>query len=375
MSTESLSVPFVDLYAQYKTIQTEIDAAIQDVIRTSAFIRGPYVEKFETMFAEALGVTHCVSVANGTDSLFIAMHALGVRPGDEVIVPAHSWVATSETVTQAGGTVVFCDTDPATFTIDPVRLGEKITSRTVGIIPVHLYGQPADMDPIMELARRHNLWVIEDCAQAHFARYKGTLVGSFGTAASYSFYPSKNLGAMGDGGAVTTNDGTLAKNMAMFARHGGLKKGDHQIEGINSRLDGLQAALLSVKLPHLPEWTMRRRACAAEYDRLLREIPGIECPIVAAGREHVWHLYVIQCDRRDSLAAHLASRGVQTVVSYPIALPFLPAYRRFKHRPEDFPVAYRHQSRILSLPIYAEIALAQQEHVAATIASFAATNG
>jgi dTDP-4-amino-4,6-dideoxygalactose transaminase len=366
----AVKVPFADLYAQYVAIRHEIDAAITDVIRESAFIRGPYVERFEADFAAEIGASHCVSCANGTDALYIAMHSLGVKPGDEVIVPAHSWIATSETVTQAGARVIFCDTDPKTFTIDPARLAEKITSRTVGVIPVHLFGQPADMDAVMAQAARHGLWVLEDCAQAHLARYKGRTVGTFGVAASFSFYPGKNLGAMGDAGAIVTSDATLARRMAMFARHGGLTKGDHQIEGINSRLDGLQAAVLSVKLRHLRLWTERRQAVAMRYGSLLDGSDHLTLPVVSDGREHVWHLYVVQHVRRDALAAHLARRGVQTVVNYPVALPFLPAYRRFGNRPEDFPVAYQHQSRILSLPIFPEISEAQQDAVADAILEF-----
>lgn len=241
-------VPFADLHAQYLTIKPQIDAAIADVIRNSAFIRGPHVDRFEAAFAQAVGAPNCVSCANGTDSLYIAMHALGVKPGDEVIAPAHSWISTTETITQAGATVVFCDTDRDTFTIDPAQIEARITPRTVGIIPVHLYGQPCDMEAIMSIAGRRGLWVLEDCAQSHLARFQGRMVGSFGAAASYSFYPGKNLGAMGDAGALTTSDAALAERMAMFARHGGLKKGDHRIEGINSRLDGLQAAVLDAKL-------------------------------------------------------------------------------------------------------------------------------
>jgi dTDP-4-amino-4,6-dideoxygalactose transaminase len=369
-TTAATAVPFADLYAQYLSIRTEMDAAIAEVIAGSAFIRGPFVEKFEREFAEAMGVAHCVSCANGTDSLYIAMHALGVKPGDEVIAPAHSWISTTETITQAGGTVVFCDTDDATFTIDPAQIEAKISSRTVGIIPVHLYGQPADMDPIMALAHKHGLWVIEDCAQAHLARYKGQQVGSFGQAASYSFYPGKNLGAMGDAGAVLTPDAELAKRMAMFARHGGLTKGEHQIEGINSRLDGLQAAVLSVKLRHLPAWTSRRQQIAHAYGELLHGIEGLSLPQAEPNREPVWHLYVVQHEQRDALAKHLAGRGIQTVVNYPVALPFLPAYARFGHRPIDFPVAHRHQSRILSLPIFPEITPMQMQEVADAIRSF-----
>lgn len=365
------TIPFVDLHAQYLTIKDEIDAAIAAVLAKTAFIRGPHVDQFEADFAAATGVSHVVSSANGTDSLYIAMHALGVQPGDEVIAPAHSWISTTETITQAGGKVVFCDTDPETFTIDPAKIEAKITKRTVGIIPVHLYGQPADMDPIMAIAKKHHLWVIEDCAQAHLAKYKGRQVGTFGDAASFSFYPGKNLGAMGDAGAVITPNADLARKMAMFSRHGGLTKGDHQIEGINSRMDGLQAAILSVKLKYLRQWTARRQEVARRYDALLAGIPGITTPKVAEGRDGVWHLYVIQHEQRDGLAKYLAAEGIQTVINYPVALPFLPAYRRFEHTPADFPVAYHHQSRILSLPIFPEITDEQMQRVADAIRTFA----
>jgi len=368
----TMNVPFADLHAQYLSIKTEIDAAIADVIRTSAFVRGPFVDAFEQQFAQAHQVPECVSCANGTDSLYIAMHSLGLKPGDEVIVPAHSWISTSETVSQTGATVVFCDTDRDTFTIDPHHLEAKITPRTVGIVPVHLYGQPADMKPILEIAKRHNLWVLEDCAQAHLARYDGKTVGSFGQAASFSFYPGKNLGAMGDAGALLTSDPELAQRMARFARHGGLKKGEHVIEGINSRLDGLQAAILSVKLAQLPEWTRRRQAIAAEYDRRLSGVPGVTVPTVAPGRTHVYHLYVIRHEQRDALAAHLAAHGIQTVINYPVALPFLPAYARYGHTPEQFPNAFHNQSRILSLPIFPEMSDEQIDAVARAVANFGA---
>lgn len=363
-------IPFVDLYAQYLSIKPEIDDAIAAVIRDSAFIRGPYVERFESEFAEALGVPHCVSCANGTDALYIAMHALGVRPGDEIITTAHSWIATSETITQAGGRVVFCDTERDSFNIDAAQIESRITPRTVGIIPVHLYGQAADMDAIMAIARKHGLWVIEDCAQAHRARYKGRLVGTFGQAASFSFYPGKNLGAMGDAGAVVTGDRDLAQRMAMFARHGGLSKGEHQIEGINSRLDGMQAAILSVKLRHLDAWTWARREKAATYNAGLAGVAGLETPVEGEGREHVYHLYVVRHDRRDELAAHLAAAGIQTVVNYPVALPFLPAYQRFGHAHRDFPNAWANQGRILSLPIFPEMDASQQALVVEALRRF-----
>jgi dTDP-4-amino-4,6-dideoxygalactose transaminase len=312
----------------------------------------------------------CVSCANGTDALYIAMRALGLKHGDEVIAPAHSWISTTETITQAGGTVVFCDTDRDTFTIDPAQIAAKITPRTVGVIPVHLYGQPADMDAIMEIANRHKIWVLEDCAQAHLARYKGRLVGTIGNVGSFSFYPGKNLGAMGDAGALVTDDAGLAERMAMFARHGGLNKGSHLIEGINSRMDGLQAAILTVKLRHLDAWTTRRQDVATEYGRLLSGAPGLDLPHVAENREHVYHLYVVRSSRRDELARHLNSAGIQTVVNYPVALPFLPAYARMCHKPSDFPNAHYNQSRVLSLPMFPEINAAQLRAVVDSILGF-----
>src|SRR3954468_21836946 len=323
-----MPVPFADLQLQYQTIKSEIDGAIAAVIRDSAFIRGTYVDKVEQEFAAAVGVKHCVSCANGTDALYLAMAALNVQPGDEVITTAHSWISTSAMIPHAGACVVFADTDGTTFTIDPAAIEAAITPRTVGIIPVHLYGQPADMDAIMAIAARYKLWVIEDCAQAHLARYKGRQIGTFGQAATYSFYPGKNLGAMGDAGAVVTSDSALAEHMTMLARHGGLVKHQHHIEGVNSRLDGLQAAILSAKLAHLPAWTKARQDAARIYDAGLNQIEDVEVPAVAADRSHVYHLYTIQHPRRDALAAHLNANGVQTAINYPVALPFVPAYSR-----------------------------------------------
>jgi dTDP-4-amino-4,6-dideoxygalactose transaminase len=363
-----MKIPFVDLHAQYLSIKSEIDAAIAEVIAESAFIRGPHVDRFEQNWARTLGVKHCVSCANGTDALYIAMRALGVKPGDEIITSAHSWIATSETITQAGGRVVFCDTDRDTFTIDPASIEAKITSATVGIIPVQFCGQPADMEAIMAIAKKHNVWVIEDCAQAHLARYKGQLVGTFGDIATFSFYPGKNLGAYGDAGCVVTNDDHLADWMATFARHGG--KGEHVMEGINSRMDGLQAAILNVKVPHLPAWTAARRRVAARYDELLNLLRDIVAPKVAPDREHVYHLYVIRTEKRDALKKHLAAAGVATVINYPKALPFYPAYAYLGHTPKDFPNAYFNQSQILSLPIYPEMTGEMMSDVVDSIAGF-----
>jgi dTDP-4-amino-4,6-dideoxygalactose transaminase len=365
-----MAVPYADLHLQYQSIKSEIDAAVAAVIRDSAFIRGPYVDAFEREFAVAVDASHCISCANGTDALYIAMVALKVKPGDEVITTAHSWISTSAMITHAGATAVFCDTDAQTFTIDPAAIESAITPRTVGIIPVHLYGQPADMDAIMAIARRYKLWVIEDCAQAHLARFKDQQIGTFGDAATYSFYPGKNLGAMGDAGAIVTGRSELAERMAMLARHGGLVKHQHRIEGINSRLDGLQAAILSAKLPHLARWTKARQAAAELYDSGLNQIENVVIPQVAPNRTHVYHLYTIQHPQRDKLAAYLNAGGVQTAINYPVALPFLEAYRRLGHRPEQFPNASRHQSRILSLPMFAEITAQQQETVVDLIRAF-----
>jgi dTDP-4-amino-4,6-dideoxygalactose transaminase len=363
-------VPFADLYQQYLNLKPEMDAAIASVIKESSFIRGPHVETFEATFAKAIGTKHCVSAGNGTDTLYIAMRSLGVKPGDEVIVPAMSWISTSETVTQAGATVVFCDLDPKSHTIDIKSLESKVSPRTVGIIPVHLYGQPADMDGVMACASRHNLWVIEDCAQAHLATYKGRTVGAMGIAGSFSFYPGKNLGAMGDAGAIVTNDADLARRMAMLARHGGVVKGVHEIEGINSRLDGLQAAILNVKLPHLVNWTKRRREVAKTYIDALHGLSDLHLPLDAANTEHVYHLFTICHPARDALALHLKNQGIQTVINYPKALPFLPCYAHQEARPEDYPAAFKLQNELLCLPIFAEMTDVQTRQVTDAVRQF-----
>lgn len=348
-------IELINLSAQYLSIKEEIDAAIESVIGRSAFVRGPDVDAFEVAFAKLIGARHCVSCANGTDSLYIALKALGVKEGDEVIVPAHTWISSSETVTQAGGRVIFCDTNDLDYTIDVDAIESKITSKTVGIIPVHLFGHPADMDPIMLLAKKFGLWVIEDCAQAHLAKYKNKYVGSFGDVASYSFYPGKNLGAMGDAGALTTNNEQLALTMAMFARHGGLEKGSHLIEGVNSRMDGIQAAILNVKLKYLEEWTARRKSIASIYLNELTGLSEVALPHVNSNSEHVWHLFVMRHEQRDELKAFLSKNHVSTAINYPVALPFLPAYKYKNHQPSDFPNAFRNQSRILSIPLCPEL--------------------
>ena len=354
-----INVPFADLHAQYLSIQSDIDAAIADIIANSSFIRGPHVTGFEEAFASLVDRPHCVSCANGTDAIYIAMKAMGTGPGEEVIVPAMSWISTSETVSQSGATVVFCDIDPKTYTLDPTKLEALITEKTVGVIPVHLYGHPADMAAIMEIANSRSLWVLEDSAQAHLARFEGQQIATFGAVGTYSFYPGKNLGAMGDAGAIVTADAALADEMAKFARHGGLKKGDHEIEGINSRMDGLQAAILNVKLHHLQSWTAKRQEIAARYLEALADLDWLTLPTVDPRAEPVWHLFVVRSANRPDLAAHLKAQGVATSVNYPRALPFLPCYSARFHRVDEFPVAHQLAEQGLSLPIFAEITDAQ----------------
>jgi dTDP-4-amino-4,6-dideoxygalactose transaminase len=349
------SVPFNDLYKHHMLIKDELDFVIKDVIDNSLFIRGKYVDKFETMFQKLMNIKYSISCANGTDALTVAMYGLGIQQSDEVIVPAHSWVSTASSVKIAGGNVVFCDTHKDNFTIDVSKIEEKITSKTKGIIPVHLYGCPADMNIIMKIAKKYKLWVLEDCAQAHLAKYKNKLVGTFGDAACFSFYPGKNLGAMGDAGAVVTNNKLLAEKIKMYSRHGGLKKGDHFINGINSRLDGLQAAILTVKMKHLEYWTSLRQKAADIYNRGLRDLNNVVLPNAPEDCEHVWHLYTIKTNKRDALVNYLNTNNVQTVVNYPIALPFLPSFKYLSHACKDFPNAFFNQSRILSIPIYPEI--------------------
>ncbi len=366
-----MKIPFVDLKTQYLSIKTDIDHAIQSVIEDTAFIRGKYVTAFEKTYAEKYGIRNCISVANGTDAIYICLKALGIGPGDEVITVANSWISTSETIAQAGARVVFVDIEPGYFTIDPSKIEEKITKKTKAIIPVHLYGQPAEMDTISDICRRRNLHLIEDCAQAHFAEYKGKRVGTFGTAGTFSFYPGKNLGAYGDAGAIITDDDDLAVRMKMFANHGALKKHSHEMEGINSRMDGLQAAILSVKLPFIDEWNRKRNANALIYNRLLKDTDVIT-PVIRPYSFHIFHVYEIRAKKRDELKNFLHAEGVEPAIHYPTALPFMKAYSYLGHKPEDFPVAHQYQSEILSLPMFPELTTQQIEYVAAKIKEFIA---
>ena len=365
-----MPIPFVDLAVQYQALKPELDAAIQAVINDTAFVRGKYVTVFEDAFARAYGVKHCIGCANGTDAIYIVLKMLGIGPGDEVITTACSWISTSETITQAGARPVFVDIEPDFYTINPELIERKITPRTKAILPLHIYGQPAEMDKLADLCRRHNLLLVEDCAQAHFAEDKGKKVGTFGIAGTFSFYPGKNLGAYGDAGCVITNDDELARKARMFANHGSLKKHEHEMEGINSRLDGLQAAILSVKLPHIHAWNRRRYEHAMRYNERLAGLPGIETPKVRPDATHIFHVYCIRAEQREALAAHLKEQGIETAIHYPTALPFLKAYAYLGHKPEDFPVAWQYQREILSLPMFPELTDGQLESVVSSVRTF-----
>lgn len=360
----------MDLRAQYLSIKEEIDKAIFEVIEDSAFIGGKYVEAFESTFAEMYGVKYCVSTANGTDSLYIIMRMLGIGLGDEVITAANSWISSSETITQAGASPVFVDISPDYFTIDVSKIEEKITNRTKAIIPVHLYGQVCDMEHVMAIANKYNLSVIEDCAQSHFSEYKGLRAGTIGTAGSFSFYPGKNLGAYGDAGCIITNDRQLAEKCRMFARHGALKKHQHKMEGINSRMDALQASILLSKLPYIDKWTEARIAHADAYNNLLARVDEITLPKVLPETKHTFHIYAILAKKRDLLSRYLAQNGIKTGIHYPTALPNLEAYAYLKHRPSDFPIATANQGRILSLPIYPELSSNEIKFVCEKVREF-----
>ena len=350
-----MGIPFVDLKKQYASIKTEIDEAIQSVIENTAFIKGKYVQQFEEDYAEAYGVKHVVSCGNGTDALYITLKAMDIGPGDEVITTAHSWISTSETITQTGANVVFVDIDKDYFTINTNLIEEKITKKTKVIIPVHIYGQPVNMTEIMRIAKKYNLKVIEDCAQAHFAEWDNKYVGTMGDTGTFSFFPGKNLGAYGDAGCIVTNNDALAEKMRMFANHGALKKHHHEFEGINSRLDGLQAAILSVKLKYIHQWTDLRIQHAKKYSELLSGVDNIVTPVTHKDAKHVFHLYVIRTQQRDTLQSHLNNNSIDSSIHYPNPLPFLKAYNYLGYNIEDFPVSYDYKDKILSLPMYPEL--------------------
>lgn len=359
-----MSVPFVDLKAQYLSIKGEIDEAIQHVLETTQFIGGKIVKDFEQSFAEYVGAEHCVSCANGTDSLEMALQALGVGKGDEVIVPALTWISSAEAVNNVGAEPVFVDILTDEFTMNPKLIEEKINNKTKAIIPVHLYGLPARMPEIMAIAKKHNLKIIEDCAQAHGASINGQRVGTFGDISSFSFYPGKNLGAYGDAGAMITNDSELELKLKQLANHGQLRKHEHRIIGRNSRMDTICAAVLNVKLGYIETWTEQRIAHASTYNGLLN---NVQTPTDPDGYRHVYHLYVIQSEIRNELMDKLKAAAIGCAIHYPAALPFVEAYKYKRHSTNEFPIASKVIDRILSLPMYAEMNRKQMEEVSKAV--------
>ncbi len=353
-------IPLVDLGAQYLGIKEEIDRAINDCIAEGTFVRGKTVTEFENAFAKYLGIDSCVGCGNGTDALELILKSLNIGSGDEVIVPAFTWIATAEAVNNVGAQPVFVDIKTDTCTIDAGKIEEKITKKTKAIIPVHLYGCPADMNEIIAIGRKFNLFIIEDCAQAHGAEYFGKKVGTFGIASAFSFFPSKNLGAFGDGGAVVTDNQELADTVRKISNHGQLKtRHAHFIIGRNSRLDSIQASILSVKLNHLNNWNDNRIIAAKYYKSKLKDIDALILPSVPQNRMHVFHLFVIRSKRRHELIEALSFSGIASGIHYPAPVPFLEAYNYKKHKYEDFPIATDISKEVLSLPIYPEITASQ----------------
>ncbi len=368
-----MSIPLVDLKAQYQSIQGDINSVVQDVMQRTAFILGKELKDFEEAFARYCEVSYAVGVDSGYSALELILRAYDIGPGDEVITTPNTFIATALAISTCGAKPVFVDIDPLTYNLDPSKLEEAITSSTRAILPVHLYGQPADMDPIMEIASKHGLLVVEDACQAHGARYKGRRTGSLGHAAAFSFYPGKNLGAYGDGGMIVTNDEKIAEKIRIFRHVGQKDKNKHIVKGYNHRLDNLQAAILLTKLPHLDGWNEARRRATAHYNAFLQDFP-IELPGVMDEAEHVFHLYVIRVKKRDELDVYLNQRDIDTGIHYPIPIHLQPAYQELGYRPGDFPISEAFADEILSLPMYPELSVDEIRHIVDVIKEFAEQN-
>lgn len=365
-----MNVPFLDLRAQYRQIEVEIKPALEDIMANGAFIGGPQVSAFEEEFAAFCGVGHCVGLNSGTDALRFALMAAGIGPGDEVLTVPNTFIATTEAVTQAGAKPVFIDIDSSTCCIDVNQIKRRITPQTRAIVPVHLYGQPADMDPILEIAYQHQLVVVEDACQAHGALYKGRPAGSMGAAGCFSFYPGKNLGAFGDAGAVVTNDENIARTIRLLREHGQSRKYYHDMEGYTGRLDAIQAAVLRLKLKHLASWNRARRGHAAQYTELLSKVSGLTVVKEADFAQSAYHLYVILVDDRDGLQKYLSEKGIGTGLHYPLPLHLQKAYSQMGFKKGDFPASENAAERLLSLPMFAELTREQVEYVATCIKEY-----
>ncbi len=365
-------IPFLDLKAQHDPLRAELAAVIHEVIDTSAFAGGPFVEQFEADFASYCGTEHCIGVGSGTDALWLALEALGIGPGDEVITVPMTFIATAEAISRTGAKPVFVDIEEATFTLDPALLEAAVTPRTKAVIPVHLFGQMTDMDPILAIARKHGLFVVEDAAQAHGASYRGKPAGTLGDVGCFSFYPGKNLGAMGEAGAVVTRDPGLARKMAMIRDHGQSRKYHHAVVGWNCRMDGIQAAVLRVKLRRLDANNARRRSIAASYSAEMAGFPGIEVPYSDPRGVHVHHVYAVRVPNRSVFMEQLQERGISTAIHYPIPVHLQDAYRDLGLRQGTFPVAERCAEEFVSLPMFPEL---DDSQVAAVIEAVAEATG
>ena len=374
-----MNVPFLDLKAQYLPIKDEIHAALDSVLDKTAFAGGPFVAQFEKEFAAFCGTEQAVGVGNGTDALWMALLALGVGPGDEVITVPDTFIATCEAISYCGATPVFVDVDEKSYNMDPVKLEQYLSTRNSqpatrnklkGIIPVHLFGQMADMDPIMEIAKKNKLFVIEDASQAHGSLYKGKIAGSIGDAGCFSFYPGKNLGAYGEAGAVVTNNAGLADKMRIFRDHGSSKKYYHQVVGWNARMDGFQGAVLSVKLKYLPQWNEARRKNAAIYNKLFAGVEGIITPIEMAYAKHVYHVYALRVKNRDALISALGEKGIGTNVHYPVPVHLQNAYEFLGLKQGSYPVAEKCASEFISLPMFAELTEEQIRYTADAVKAY-----
>lgn len=368
-------IPFLDLPRQHEPLLPQLMETLQQIVKTAGFIGGKHVDEFEAAFATFCGAKHTVGVANGTDALVVALKCLGVGPGDTVIVPTYTFIATAEAVTLLGATPRFVDIDPTTYTMSPEALATTDAGNVKAIIPVHLYGQAADMAPIMKLARARGWKVLEDAAQCHGGLYQGKPVGGLADLGSFSFYPGKNLGAMGDAGAVTGNDAELMAHVRRFANHGRTSKYEHGEPGVNSRLDALQAAALALKLKHLADWNAKRATVAGWYDERLRGIAGVGTPVVGAQRTHTYHLYVAEVPERDRLLPALDAAKIGHGVHYHLPLHLQPAYRSLGYQRGDFPAAERASSRVISLPMFPELTLDQVERVTQVIRTHARAGG
>jgi dTDP-4-amino-4,6-dideoxygalactose transaminase len=364
------NVPFLELKTQYLSIKPDILAAVERVFDSTQFVLGKEVEAFEKEFAEFSGATFGVGMNSGTSALHLALLALGVGEGDEVITVPHTFVATVAAILYTQAKPVFVDIDPESYTLDPAQLEAAITPRTKAIMPVHLYGQPADMDPILEIAERHGIAVLEDAAQAHDAEYKGRRCGSLGHLAGFSFYPGKNLGAYGEGGMTTTRDAELNRKLRILRDWGQERKYHHEVLGFNARLEGVQGAVLRVKLPHLRDWTERRRSVAARYQLGLAELPHVKIPTVYEDRRHVFHLYVVLVEDRDHFMSYLGEHGVGCAIHYPFAIHLLPGYRHLGYREGEFPVSERVAAQCVSLPMYPEMTDEMVERVIEVVAAY-----